>query len=184
MVLQQAGGNDNPDFALSESFAVGLDLGGAGATLKGDGKMDFVIGYPAQLGDQSDRFPCGDRFDISCFGVYFFQAGVFDQPGTRFVYKTDAYNGFPAGLLAKLAPRARDRNPKPSTTAPDLEWTIEDFNGFRTDAGFDTVDLNAVIPWELNSGRLCRLVPGRRHRRGLSAEQRAVCDGALPVPGV
>jgi hypothetical protein len=77
-------------------------LGGPGTTLKGDGKMDFVIGYPAQLGDQSDRFPCGDRFDVTCFGVYFFQAGRLDQPGTRFIYKTDAYNGFPAGLLAKL----------------------------------------------------------------------------------
>jgi hypothetical protein len=124
MALQQAGGNDNPDFALSESFAVGLDLGGAGATLKGDGKMDFVIGYPAQLGDQSDRFPCGDRFDISCFGVYFFQAGVFDQPGTRFVYKTDAYNGFPAGLLAKLSPRAR--RPQPEAVARQARSRVDD----------------------------------------------------------
>jgi hypothetical protein len=151
MVLVQAGGNDNPDFALSESFAVGSIWAARARTLAGDGKMDFVVGYPAQLGDQSDRFPCGDRFDISCFGVYFFQAGAFDQPGTRFVYKTAAYNGFPAGLLAKLSPRVARPQPEADAVARRISsGRSTDFNGFRTDAGYDQVDLNAVIPWEMN----------------------------------
>jgi hypothetical protein len=149
MVLQQAGGNDNPDFALSESFAVGLDLGGSGAVLKGDGKMDFVIGYPAQLGDQSDRFPCGDRFDITCFGVYFFQAGASTSPArvssTRRTRTTASRRACSPSCRRASSTATRSRR-----SAPDLEWTINDFNGFRTDAGFDAVDLNAVIPWEMN----------------------------------
>ena len=116
--LTNAGGNDNPNMALSESFAVGIDLGGPGTVLAGDGNMDFVIGYPAQLGDDSDRFPCGSTFDTSCFGIYFFEVGQFDQPGTRFVYKTDAYNGFPAGLLTQIRPLVIDQNPQTSQARP------------------------------------------------------------------
>jgi hypothetical protein len=152
--LFAAGGTDNPDFALSESFAVGLDLGGPGATLAGDGKMDFVIGYPAQRSDQSDAFPCEatavTSYGTACFGVYFFQSGAFDQPGTRFVYKTATYGSFAAGILPQIFSLAKDENPQTTTTRPDLEWTINNFNQLRTLAGFPLVDTNAVIPWEMN----------------------------------
>ena len=127
--LTAAGGTDNPDFALSESFAIGIDLGGPGTTLKGDGVMDFVFGYPSGAADGSERFPCGTRFDITCFGLYFYQEGKADQPGQRFVWTTNAYRTFSANLLPGLQASLVDKNSKPTLARPDLEWTINDFNG-------------------------------------------------------
>ena len=111
--------------------------------------MDFVIGYPASNNEESERLPCG-KLDNSCFGLYFFQEGVLDQPGNRFVYQEVAYRNFPAGLLAKISPKAVDQNPNPTQQRPDLEWTINDFNFVRTEAGYPPIDLGAVIPWEFN----------------------------------
>jgi hypothetical protein len=107
----------------------------------------------------------------------------FDQPGTRFVYKTDAYNGFPAGLLAKLsrasstATRSR-RSARPISSGRSTTSTAS----ARTPALTPSTSTRDSVGVQL--GRLCRLVPGRRHWRGLPAEQCAVRDGAVPVPGV
>jgi hypothetical protein len=156
-----------------ESVAIGLDLGGPGATLKGDGVMDFVFGYPSGAADGSERFPCGVRFDISCFGLYFYQEGKADQPGQRFVWTTDPYRTFSANLLPSLQASVVDNNSKPSLARPDLEWTINNFNGelrfgfyclttrvlrlrvaLRTAAGFDAVDLNASFRGRSTLSRL------------------------------
>jgi hypothetical protein len=118
--------------------------------------MEFIIGYPAQQADQSDRFPCvdipGAQFGIDCFGLYFFEAGgrALDQPQNRFVWKTDAYNGIPAGVLDAVKANVVDRNRQPSAARPDLEWTINDFNGLRRLAGFPEVDLTAKKGWTMN----------------------------------
>ena len=90
------------------------------------------------------------QLSIDCFGVYFFEAGQSDQAGTRFIYNAGEYNGFPAGLLEQLNVFMVDHNPEPTELRPDLEWSINDFNQFRQLAGYQPVDLNAVIPWELN----------------------------------
>jgi len=150
LALTVAGGVDHPDFAFSESFALGLDFGGPGVNLAGDGQMDFVIGYPASLGEGSEPFPCGDLFNITCFGLYFFQSGHLDKASTRFVFAAGAYDRFAAGVLALVWRNAVDHNGKPDRSKPDLEWSINNFNTVRQAAGFDQVDLNAVIPWEMN----------------------------------
>ena len=98
--------------------------------------MEFAIGYPAGAADTSDRFPCQDdssaQFGIACFGLYFFETTALralDSPQSRFTWKTDAYNGMPAGLLTTVKPNVIDNNPRPSSSRPDLEWSIRDFNG-------------------------------------------------------
>jgi hypothetical protein len=111
--------------------------------------MDFVIGYPSRNNADGQRFPCG-TLDKTCFGLYFYEEGALEQPGNRFVYEIGAYRNFKAGLLQSIGTKARDRNPTPSQTRPDLEWTIDDFNFVRTEAGYPAIDLNAVIPWEFN----------------------------------
>lgn len=118
--------------------------------------MEFIIGYPAQQADSSDRFPCADiigsQFGIDCFGLYFFESGgrALDQPQNRFVWKTDAYNGMPAGVLTTAKPNVVDHNRQPSLARPDLEWSINDFNGLRRNAGFTEVDLTAKVGWTMN----------------------------------
>lgn len=100
------------------------------------GKMEFIIGYPAQKSDASDRFPCDDiplsNLGKDCFGLYFFEGpgprGL-DQPQNRFTWLTGAYNGMPAGVLESAKANVVDRNPSPSLSRPDLEWTINNFNG-------------------------------------------------------
>jgi hypothetical protein len=134
-VLSMNGGLDLPDFKGSESFAIAMDMGG-GVNNRPDGVMDYIIGYPAQKSDQSDDFPCmtqpENNFGIACFGLYYFQDGSMDQPGTRFTYKTGPYRTFAAGTLTQVQTLVKDENPTPSTSRPDLEWTIKDFNQLRS----------------------------------------------------
>src|SRR4051812_48845002 len=88
--LQTRGGQDNPNFAQSESCAIALDLGSK-STATPDGIFDFIIGYPNVQPGDSDRFPdnaaafpagstCATAFDTSCFGLY-----LADQVGCRCV---------------------------------------------------------------------------------------------------
>jgi hypothetical protein len=66
------------------------------------------------------------------------------------MWTTGPYNNMPAGVLTAVQGQAVDHNPTPSVAKPDLEWSINDFNKLRTTAGFEPVDLNAVVPWEMN----------------------------------
>jgi hypothetical protein len=72
--LQAKGGQDNPNFAGSESCAIALDFGSTTSATP-DGTYDFMIGYPNTQPSDSDRFPdgsnmCSTTFDTSCFGLY------------------------------------------------------------------------------------------------------------------
>jgi hypothetical protein len=71
---QARGGQDNPNFASSESCAIALDFGSTSSAAP-DGIFDFMIGYPNAQPSDSDRFPdgsnmCSTTFDTSCFGLY------------------------------------------------------------------------------------------------------------------
>lgn len=103
----------------------------------------------------SDTFPCASiaqsNFGSACFGLYFFEIGQrASHPQSRFTWKTDAYNGMPAGVLVAAARNMVDWNPHPTVARPDIEWTIKDFNALRRSAGFPEVDRNGIVPWEMN----------------------------------
>jgi hypothetical protein len=155
MVLQQRGGQDLALFASSESCAIAFDVGDpVSMSAVPDQKFDFVVGYPAQEGAGSDRFPCSKNgvtsFDTSCFGLYRFNQdpGV-EQLGQRFVYKaTDT-------LLQQAFNFAKDNNPLTSTTRPDLEWSVQNFNTLRTLAGVPKIDVTGVQKFTINVAAFC-----------------------------
>ena len=91
-ILQAHGGQDNANFASSESCAIALDFGSSSpSTATPDGIFDFIIGYPNVQPSDSDRFPdsptafpmgsvCSTAFDTSCFGLYLCdQVGCFES---------------------------------------------------------------------------------------------------------
>jgi hypothetical protein len=111
--------------------------------------MDFIIGYPSSDNADGQPFPCG-TLDNTCFGLYFYEEGALGKPEKRFVYEVGAYRNFTAGLLQAISGKTVDHNNVPTLAKPDLEWTINDFNFVRTQAGYPAIDLNAGIPWEFN----------------------------------
>jgi hypothetical protein len=135
-ILEQRGGLDLPKMETSESFAVAFDV-------TGDGVMDFVLGYPSQFNAQSERYPCGiDKFDITCFGVYLYDtSGGAAVPSQRFIYK--------AASDVSSHP-ARDQNPATSSSRPDLEWTVLNFNRLRTAVGAPALNRTGSQSWSIN----------------------------------
>lgn len=77
-----------------------------------DGVVDSFLGYPPS----ANEFRCGtDANDISCFGLY---RATTDDEELQFGEKLDV--------------TCVDENPFPSSTKPDLVWSIEQFNAART----------------------------------------------------
>eukprot|EP01108_Squamamoeba_japonica_P008366 TRINITY_DN741_c0_g2_i3.p1 TRINITY_DN741_c0_g2~~TRINITY_DN741_c0_g2_i3.p1 ORF type:complete len:703 (+),score=516.55 TRINITY_DN741_c0_g2_i3:56-2164(+) len=130
--LASRGGNDLADFSNSESIAFAFDV-------DSDGQMDYVLGYPSEQNDASERYPCADTLDVSCFGLYRYD----QRPGTavpsqRFVYRAgDAF-------------AAVDHNAAVSAARPDLEWTVRGYNALREAHGLVPLASNGGTEWALN----------------------------------
>jgi hypothetical protein len=184
-VLSMNGGLDCPT-SRAPSRSPLRWISAVARTASPDGVMDYIIGYPAQKSDQSDDFPCmrgpaeqlwhrvlwhlllpGRQYGSARYALH-----VQDRPVPHVRRRHSA-----AGADAR-----RGREPRPDDGAPRSR--------------VDDQQLQPAAPAErLRVGRrqcrdsvgderagVRRLVPGRRHRRGLPAEQRAVCHDSLPVP--
>merc|ERR1711981_350181 len=139
-VCGDADGDGNPNSSAMALTA--LDLGAPGSAMP-DGNMDFIIGYPSEVADDSDRFPCGDVvFDVTCFGLYLYSGTGLDRANTRFRWSTSS------GVLPHAT---TDFNPATSPAKPDLEWAINDLNQLMTKAGFAQVDRTGATPWFFNA---------------------------------
>jgi hypothetical protein len=159
------------NFGGTESCAIAVDIGNPNAgsnTGTPDGQFDIMVGYPAQLGVGSDRFPCGDAFDTSCFGLY--RVAVVtgaEQLGQRFLYKnadvllTTAFN-FP-----------RDQNPSPPA-APGHRVVDHQLQPDPLALWRRARRLYRRASVRDQRRRVLRLVPGQRCRRGHVPEQCAV----------
>jgi len=118
IALQERGGQDLPDMANSESFAVAIDL-------DQDGIFDVIAGVP---GGDSDGGTLGcTNFDFNdCFGLYtYFHDMSVTQASQRFLSLIDSTN-----TLFAL----------PSSATPDIEFTIENWN---TISGWGNVGANS-----------------------------------------
>ena len=151
------------------------------------------------------------QFGIACFGLYFFETTAtraLDAPQSRFTWKTDAYNNMPAGLLTTVEAQRHRQQPaaigEPSrisngrfvTLTVCRYWSLARFFEISFDFSSHSLYRSSHSCWlpasrsdgqdSVGDERDCvfRLVPGRRRRRRLCAEQRRLCHGALPVPGV
>jgi hypothetical protein len=112
--------------------------------------FEFVIGYPSLQNENSLPYPC-QQLDNSCFGLYFFDNTEPHAPASvQFVYDYRAYGGFAAGVLPQVFERVVDHNPSPTLAAPDLEWSITDFNAVRRIVGLPPIDFDAIVPWQFN----------------------------------
>merc|ERR1711981_1540699 len=70
---------------------IGVNCYGVCGDADPDGNMDFIIGYPSEVADDSDRFPCGDVvFDVTCFGLYLYSGTGLDRANTRFRWSTSS----------------------------------------------------------------------------------------------
>lgn len=123
------GGVDLPFMALSESFALFFDLGGAllaNASSTGlDGVFDFVVGYPGGDSVNSDRnhaAPCdATYFTKSCFGIYEYDTGAsFDPYSFRFLNNE-----------CPIASRAVAYDSEALSNTNTLRWLIENFSALR-----------------------------------------------------
>ncbi len=127
MALQQRGGQDLPDMANSEGFAVAIDL-------DQDNIFDVVAGVPAQDPD-GGTLGCAN-FDFNdCFGLY----NYLDEPGVeqatqRFLSLIDSTN-----TLFAL----------PSSETPDIEFTIENWD---TLTGWGNVEANSCETFSFGVG--------------------------------
>merc|ERR1711916_309588 len=120
------------------------DFGGA-ADGKPDGALDLIVGYPADQAIDSDPFPCGNAFDVDCFGLYRYSGASFTLPQYRFRWVNNDIV-----LGASPTSHAVDHNNAPTTSRPHLEWTITGFNALRQRAGYPLIDVSGSTPWEFN----------------------------------
>lgn len=124
--LISIGGQDPPDFAMSESFVVQIDL-------DQDGSNDLVAGVPA--GNPPGGTLGCVNFDIEdCFGLYnYFDGGMFSNPGSSFDSLIDGTNT----LFAS-----------PSGSAPDIEFTI-DWSNISEETG-DGIGTNECVTFSFD----------------------------------
>jgi hypothetical protein len=142
--LNGLGGVDFPNYAQSESFLIAFDFGGAAASGP-DGRLDFIIGYPAAEAVDSAAFPMPCNrilLDNACFGLYRYSGTSLAQPQYRFRWVEGN-----AALGATPTTNARDNNPSPTQARPGIEWTILSFNAFRDRAGYPLVSQDVTRGW-------------------------------------